>query len=137
MFVVEAMLRYVTLRLSSRDVSSQAFPVFSVSSPRTINARCNGESLEPRLTHMHTHTHTLHARLTVLLSVHSALLWYVCRYAILAPKAIPAGFMDGRKACELLLAALQLETNEYRLGNSKVRKSSLLQQLVYIMYVYK
>ena len=29
--------------------------------------------------------------------------------------------MDGRKACELLIEALQLETNEYRLGNSKVR----------------
>ena len=42
------------------------------------------------------------------------------RYAILAPKAIPAGFMDGRKAVELLLEALQLETNEYRLGHSKV-----------------
>lgn len=39
---------------------------------------------------------------------------------ILAPKSIPAGFMDGRKACELLLSALQLEANEYRLGNSKV-----------------
>ena len=39
MHLVEAMLRYVTFRLSSRDVSSQAFPVFSVSRPRTINAR--------------------------------------------------------------------------------------------------
>jgi len=38
----------------------------------------------------------------------------------LAPKAIPAGFMDGRKAVELLLEALQLETSEYRLGYSKV-----------------
>lgn len=28
--------------------------------------------------------------------------------------------MDGRKACELLIDALQLENNEYRLGNSKV-----------------
>ena len=42
------------------------------------------------------------------------------RYVILAPKSIPAGFMDGRKACELLISALQLESNEYRLGNSKV-----------------
>ena len=39
---------------------------------------------------------------------------------ILAPKSIPAGFMDGRKAAELLLDALQLESSEYRLGNSKV-----------------
>lgn len=44
----------------------------------------------------------------------------LARYAILAPKAIPAGFMDGHKACELLLEALQLETSEYRLGHSKV-----------------
>jgi len=44
----------------------------------------------------------------------------MCRYAILAPKAIPAGFMDGRKAVELLLEALQLESSEYRLGFSKV-----------------
>ena len=36
MFVVEAMLRYVTFRLSSRDVSST---VFSVSRPCTNNAR--------------------------------------------------------------------------------------------------
>ena len=28
--------------------------------------------------------------------------------------------MDGRKACELLIGALQLESTEYRLGNSKV-----------------
>ena len=53
MFVVEAMLRYVTFRLSSRDVSSQAFPVFNVSRPRTIKRsqvkRRNGEGLEPRL----------------------------------------------------------------------------------------
>ena len=47
------MLRYVTFRLSSRDVSSQAFPVFNVSRPRTIKRsqvkRRNGEGLEPRL----------------------------------------------------------------------------------------
>ena len=46
------------------------------------------------------------------------LLFY--RYAILAPKAIPAGFMDGRKASEKLLEALQLDNSEYRLGHSKV-----------------
>ena len=28
--------------------------------------------------------------------------------------------MDGRKACELLLEAMPLEANEFRLGNSKV-----------------
>lgn len=45
---------------------------------------------------------------------------HLFRYAILAPKAIPAGFMDGRKACELLLESMALEANEYRLGHSKV-----------------
>ena len=43
------------------------------------------------------------------------------RYQILAPKAIPVGFMDGRKAAEALIGAMQLEENEYRLGHSKVR----------------
>lgn len=42
------------------------------------------------------------------------------RYAILAPKAIPQGFMDGRKATELLLEALQLDMKDFRLGHSKV-----------------
>ncbi|KAL5473297.1 hypothetical protein EMCRGX_G027764 [Ephydatia muelleri] len=42
------------------------------------------------------------------------------RYIILAPKSIPAGFMDGRKATEALIEALQLENTEYRLGHSKV-----------------
>lgn len=50
---------------------------------------------------------------------------HIYRYAILAPQAVPAGFMDGRKACELLLTALQLEANEYRLGNSKVRIATI------------
>ncbi len=45
---------------------------------------------------------------------------FIYRYAILAPKAIPAGFMDGRKASEKLLEALQLDSSEYRLGHSKV-----------------
>ncbi|XP_065826219.1 myosin heavy chain, striated muscle-like [Oscarella lobularis] len=42
------------------------------------------------------------------------------RYAILAPTAIPAGFMDGRKAADLLIQELQLEANEFRIGKSKV-----------------
>ena len=58
MFVVEAMLHCVTFRLSSHDVSS---PVFSVSRPRTINARnkTGKAGLEPRLVvqnYMHTCT---------------------------------------------------------------------------------
>lgn len=58
----------------------------------------------------------------------------VSRYAILAPKAIPAGFMDGRKACELLISALQLESNEYRLGNSKVGKRKYINKIVFFLY---
>lgn len=42
------------------------------------------------------------------------------RYAILAPKAIPPGFMDGRKATELLIEAMQLDQKDFRLGHSKV-----------------
>lgn len=42
------------------------------------------------------------------------------RYQILAPTAVAGGFMDGKKACEKLLDAMQLEANEYRVGSSKV-----------------
>jgi len=42
------------------------------------------------------------------------------RYQILAPNSIPAGFVDGKKACEKLLAAVELDTNEYRIGTTKV-----------------
>ena len=48
------------------------------------------------------------------------LLLYIHRYAILAPQAIPEGFMDGRKVSESLILALELDKNEYRIGNSKV-----------------
>ena len=42
------------------------------------------------------------------------------RYQILAPNAIPQGFMDGKKAADKLIEALQLEENEYRVGTTKV-----------------
>merc|ERR1712142_1263130 len=42
------------------------------------------------------------------------------RYKILAASAIPAGFVDGKVACEKLLGALQLEENEFRVGMTKV-----------------
>ena len=42
------------------------------------------------------------------------------RYTILAPKAVPPGFLDSRKATELVIDALQLNDSEYRLGHSKV-----------------
>ena len=44
----------------------------------------------------------------------------IFRYTILAPKAIPPGFVDGMKATEKLVEALNLEENEYRMGYSKV-----------------
>lgn len=42
------------------------------------------------------------------------------RYELLAPHAVPTGFMDGRKASQLILEELQLDNNQYRVGNSKV-----------------
>ena len=42
------------------------------------------------------------------------------RYQILAPTAVAGGFMDGKKACEKLLDAMQLEKQSYRVGTSKV-----------------
>ncbi len=44
-----------------------------------------------------------------------------CRYSILAPNAIPQGsFVDGKIVTEKVLAALQLDANDYRLGHTKV-----------------
>jgi myosin protein heavy chain len=42
------------------------------------------------------------------------------RYELLAPRSVPTGFMDGRKSCQLILEALSMDTNQYRVGNSKV-----------------
>ncbi|GFN81923.1 myosin heavy chain [Plakobranchus ocellatus] len=42
------------------------------------------------------------------------------RYSILAPNAIPEGFVDGKKCTGNILMALQLDTNEYKLGTTKV-----------------
>ncbi|KAL7754345.1 class II myosin [Sorochytrium milnesiophthora] len=42
------------------------------------------------------------------------------RYEILQPGLIPKGFMDGRKATQSLLEALKMDTNQYRIGSSKV-----------------
>merc|ERR1712183_747727 len=42
------------------------------------------------------------------------------RYQILAASAIPAGFIDGKVACEKLIEALQLDENEFRIGLTKV-----------------
>ncbi|MBN3298254.1 MYH9 protein, partial [Amia calva] len=42
------------------------------------------------------------------------------RYEILTPNAIPKGFMDGKQACVLMVQALELDPNLYRIGQSKV-----------------
>merc|ERR1711962_57493 len=42
------------------------------------------------------------------------------RYQILAASAIPAGFVDGKIACEKLMEALQMDENEFRIGITKV-----------------
>ncbi|XP_050968582.1 myosin-11a isoform X1 [Labeo rohita] len=42
------------------------------------------------------------------------------RYEILAPSAIPKGFMDGKQACCLMIKHLDLDPNLYRIGQSKI-----------------
>ncbi|XP_043936530.1 myosin-10-like isoform X2 [Protopterus annectens] len=42
------------------------------------------------------------------------------RYEILTPNAIPKGFMDGKQACESMIKALELDSNLYRIGQSKI-----------------
>uniref|UniRef100_A0A3Q3EWP1 Myosin-10-like n=1 Tax=Kryptolebias marmoratus TaxID=37003 RepID=A0A3Q3EWP1_KRYMA len=42
------------------------------------------------------------------------------RYEILTPNAIPRTFMDGKQASELMIRALELDPNLYRVGQSKV-----------------
>ncbi|XP_074486653.1 myosin-9-like isoform X1 [Sebastes fasciatus] len=42
------------------------------------------------------------------------------RYEILTPSAIPKGFMDGKQACMLMIKALELDPNLFRVGQSKV-----------------
>ncbi|XP_065898509.1 myosin-9-like [Dysidea avara] len=42
------------------------------------------------------------------------------RYEILTPGIIPKGFMDGKKATEKMLQALDLDPSHYRIGHSKV-----------------
>ncbi|XP_075896934.1 uncharacterized protein myh14 isoform X2 [Nelusetta ayraudi] len=42
------------------------------------------------------------------------------RYEILTPNAIPRAFMDGKQASELMIKALELDSNLFRVGQSKV-----------------
>jgi len=42
------------------------------------------------------------------------------RYELLTPNVIPKGFMDGKKACEKMIHGLELDSNLYKIGQSKV-----------------
>jgi myosin protein heavy chain len=42
------------------------------------------------------------------------------RYEILTPSCIPKGFMDGKRACEMMIGALEIDKNLFRIGQSKV-----------------
>lgn len=44
----------------------------------------------------------------------------VYSYSILAPNAIPQGFVDAKVVAEKVLVALQMDQNEYKLGHTKV-----------------
>ena len=57
---------------------------------------------------------------------------YLCfRYTILAPNAVPAGFVDGKEASGKVLAAIpDFDQESYRLGHTKVFfKAGVLGQL--------
>jgi len=42
------------------------------------------------------------------------------RYSILAPNAIPSGFVEGKIVAEKVLAALQFDEDKFKIGNTKV-----------------
>merc|ERR1719187_2939888 len=42
------------------------------------------------------------------------------RYELLTPNVIPKGFMDGKKACEKMIDALELDPGLFRIGQSKI-----------------
>ncbi|KAF6357277.1 sarcomeric myosin [Rhinolophus ferrumequinum] len=42
------------------------------------------------------------------------------RYQVLNPNVIPQGFVDNKKASELLLGSIGLDANEYKIGHTKV-----------------
>merc|ERR1719228_1641298 len=52
------------------------------------------------------------------------------RYELLTPNVIPKGFMDGKKACEKMIEALELDPGLYRIGQSKIFfRAGILAQL--------
>ena len=57
------------------------------------------------------------------------------RYEILASGVIPKGFMDSRKSCQLLLEALALDKNQYRIGSTKAFFRSGVVRVLKRLYV--
>ncbi|XP_078739237.1 LOW QUALITY PROTEIN: uncharacterized protein LOC144952628 [Lampetra fluviatilis] len=52
------------------------------------------------------------------------------RYEILTPNAIPKGFMDGKQACERMVKSMELDSNLFRVGQSKIfLRAGVLAQL--------
>uniref|UniRef100_A0A8D1VBA7 Myosin-9 n=1 Tax=Sus scrofa TaxID=9823 RepID=A0A8D1VBA7_PIG len=51
------------------------------------------------------------------------------RYEILTPNSIPKGFMDGKQACVLMIKALELDSNLYRIGQSVFFRAGVLAHL--------
>lgn len=45
------------------------------------------------------------------------------RYQVLNPSVISQGFVDNKKASELLLGSIDLDVNEYKIGHTKVGSS--------------
>jgi myosin protein heavy chain len=41
------------------------------------------------------------------------------RYEVLTPTVVPKGYVDGRKACQSMLAALKLDPTEFKVGRTK------------------
>lgn len=53
-------------------------------------------------------------------------------YTILAASAVPKGFVDAKKVAESVLEAIQLDKQDYRLGNTKVCMKNIIQFLIRI-----
>lgn len=52
------------------------------------------------------------------ISMHNSTFFH--RYYILNPNVIPKGFVDNKKASELILGTIGLDNMEYRIGHTKV-----------------
>lgn len=96
-----------------------------------IRPRCKIESLSFVMARVvievHERSHCLVLTFAIFVAVRCLNSFF--RYQILAPTAVAGGFMDGKKACEKLLDAMQLEKASYRVGTSKVMHTDFLHNL--------